>query len=536
VKLRIWRSRHLLIAILAVVTLVVPVVSSEAAAATVLRVPLNYPTIQAAIDAAAPGDTVLVSPGTYVERLDFRAKPITVESTDGPATTIIDGDRSGSVARIVAGQGQTPVLRGFTIRNGTDTGLVGGGGVYTSGGPALIEGNWVVDNFSCNGGGIKAEFSSATIRDNLIADNRHPVCGGGLGGGGVLVAGAGTVQVLNNVIRGNVSDRDGGGLSLWAAGTPTISGNVITGNSMDIGVGGGISLVNQSDAVITNNFIVGNSAIYGGGIAWLVPSGPPGPTVVNNTIASNLALRATAVLADGFDAATRLTNNILYGSGPETVVECDAFNDLNPPVITFNDVFNAGSGPEYGGICTDQTGLNGNISADPLFINAAAGNFHVQARSPVVDAGSNDGAPASDIDGDPRPLDGDGDGVAVVDIGADETPAGDTIPPAITCTATPSILRPPTHELRQVSVSISASDHSGSVGVTLISVTSNQADSGLGRTDIPNDIQDWTIGTDDRSGLLRAERFRSPRVYTLTYQAEDQAGNTATCQTTVTTP
>jgi hypothetical protein len=50
---------------------------------------------------------------------------------------------------------------------------------------------------------------------------------------------------------------------------------------MSVGVGGGISLVNQSDALITNNFIVGNSAIYGGGIAWLVPFGPPGPTVVN---------------------------------------------------------------------------------------------------------------------------------------------------------------------------------------------------------------------------------------------------------------
>lgn len=255
---------------------------------------------------------------------------------------------------------------------------------------------------------------------------------------------------------------------------------------------------------------------------------------MNNTIAGNSALRGSAVLADGFDAATKLTSNILVGSGSQTVLECAASNDLNPPLIAYDDVFNTDSGPVYGGICTDQTGQNGNISADPLFIDSAAGDVHVRARSPVVDAGLNVGAPATDIDGDPRPLDGNGDGVPVVDIGADEAPAGDTTPPTITCAATPSVLRPPNHELRQVSVDLSASDHSGSVAVTLVSITSSQPDSGLGRTDVPDDIQGWSIGMDDRSGLLRAERFRTSRIYTLTYRAEDPAGNTASCQTTVT--
>ena len=61
-------------------------------------------------------------------------------------------------------------------------------------------------------------------------------------------------------------------------------------------------------------------------------------------------------------------------------------------------------------------------------------------------------------------------------------------------------------------------------------------DSGLDPDDMPNDIQGWTTGTDDRSGLLRAERFKNARIYTLTYQAEDLAGNTAPCQPTVTVP
>jgi hypothetical protein len=87
-----------------------------------------------------------------------------------------------------------------------------------------------------------------------------------------------------------------------------------------------------------------------------------------------------------------------------------------------------------------------------------------------------------------------------------------------------------------VTVSISASDDSGSVRVTLLSVASNQADSGLDPQDVPNDIQGWATGTDDRSGFLRAERFEQARIYTLAYQAADPAGNTATCQTRVKVP
>jgi parallel beta-helix repeat protein len=532
VKLRGQGIRWLVLAVVTSGVLLVPLGAEDAAAATVRRVPQDYPTIQAAINAAVAGDTVLVSPGTYVERIDFQEKEITVESTDGPTSTIIDGNQAGVVVRIVANEGQTPVLRGFTVRNGSNEPFFGGG-VYAYGGPALIEGNRVTGNVGCNGGGIEADTSSATIRNNLVSDNR-PGCSGGPGGGGILLLGAGTANVLNNTITGNVTAADGGGISLFAAGSPTISGNVISNNATEPGRdGGGISLGNATDALIANNVIFGNSASRGGGIFWLGPNAQP---VVNNTIADNTAGSGSAVFADGFDVANRLTNNVLSGSGSQAVLECGDFNDPNPPLIVYNDVFNASSGPRYGGICTDQTGQNGNISADPLFVDPAAGNYHLQVGSPAVDAGLNEGAPATDIDGNLRPIDGNGDGVAVVDIGADEVRTGDTTPPTITCAATPSTLRPPNHKVRPVSVTVSASDDSGSVTVTLVSVTSSQPDSGLDREDVPNDIQGWTTGTDDRSGLLRAERFKDARVYTLTYRAEDPAGNTAGCQTTVTVP
>jgi hypothetical protein len=66
--------------------------------------------------------------------------------------------------------------------------------------------------------------------------------------------------------------------------------------------------------------------------------------------------------------------------------------------------------------------MDGNISADPLFTNPTQGDFHIQQGSPSIDAGDNltPNLPDTDIDGDPRILDGDGNGTAIVDMGVDE--------------------------------------------------------------------------------------------------------------------
>jgi parallel beta-helix repeat protein len=397
---------------LAVVVGLALVWSQQAAAANTIRVPLDQPTIQAGIDFAASGDVVLVAAGTYFENIDFKGKNITVKSESGRKVTIIDGSNAGPVVRISASFGQQPVLRGFTITHGASE-----GGVVTTGGSPVIEKNKITANTYCGeGGGVDASFSGAIIRRNMISNNRQQGCSGGPGGGGIAVRGAGTVQVLNNVISGKSHGSFGGGITLFAAGAPTISGNRIQNNSAG-NEGGGIWIVNQSDATIVNNIITGNTTPGdGGGIYWLVPSGAVGPAVVNNTIASNSAGQGSAVFADGFDAQAKLVNNILTGSGGAAVLFCGNFNDPNPPQISFDDVWNSTGGPRYGGICPDSTGTNGNISGDPLF----AKKFHLQRTSPAVDAGTNSGAPPRDIDGNRRPLDGDGDGSEIVDMGADE--------------------------------------------------------------------------------------------------------------------
>jgi hypothetical protein len=108
----------------------------------------------------------------------------------------------------------------------------------------------------------------------------------------------------------------------------------------------------------------------------------------------------------------------------------------------------------------------------------------------------------------------------------------DKTPPSLTCRAFPATLWPPNHKLVPVRVLVKFTDAlSGIDAFQLISLTANQPIT-------PDDVAGFTIGKPDVLGLLRAERdgYRADRIYTLTYQGNDVAGNTASCSTDVTVP
>ena len=383
---------------------------------TTIRVPSDQPTIQSAINVATFGDTVLVAPGTYFENINFAGKAITVTSESGPQVTIIDGGNANPVVTFTSGEGRDSVINGFTLQNGI---AFEGGGARVQGSSPTITNNVIRNNNACAGGGIGIGFGSPLIQLNTITGNGNNICSGGFGGG-ISIGGASSVEILDNVISDNVNS-DGGGISMFAAGTPIIKRNIIKGNNVG-GQGGGIWMVNFSDALIVQNIIAGNQATVGGGLYWLVPGGARGPRLVNNTIADNNAFSiGSGIFADGFDVQTELTNNIIVAKPGQTGLHCGDLNDQNPPIIRFNNIFSSG-GMAYGGICANRTGTDGNISADPLFTNPTQGDYHLQQGSPSIDSGDNltPDLPDTDVDGDPRILDGDGNGTAIVDMGVDE--------------------------------------------------------------------------------------------------------------------
>jgi hypothetical protein len=202
------------------------------------------------------------------------------------------------------------------------------------------------------------------------------------------------------------------------AEAPIIKRNIIRGN-IGTGPGGGV-YASVSNALIVQNVITGNETTHGAGIyLWVTNSA----MLVNNTIADNNAITAngSGVFVENGPGVAELTNNIIIGKPSQSAFHCSTLHPPTPPIIRSNNTFSPG-GPAYGGTCSDMTGMNGNISADPLFANPTQGDYHLQQGSPSIDAGDNttSNLPDIDIDGDPRILDGDGNGTATVDMGVDE--------------------------------------------------------------------------------------------------------------------
>jgi hypothetical protein len=394
-----------------------------AASAATIRVPHDVASIQGAIDAALAGDLVLVSPGTYEEVIDFKGKAIEVRSAKGADATIIDAGGRNSVVEFHSGEQRSSVLSGFTLRNGNAADYpLNGGGVNIVQASPTIEGNTITGNSACDGNGVGLYFSGALIKHNHIFGNHQNGCSGGTIGGGIYVGGAGDAEVTGNLIENNQTDMAGGGLGMNATGVIRVTRNTIRGNTSG-NWGGGVATFNDSRPTFADNVVYGNTSPQGGGIALSVSSGSTGGNWVNNTVADNTGTRGGSELyTEGFVDGVRFINNVLRTTLGTSGILCDGTYSPDPPAFTTNDLYATG-GTLLEGTCTNVLSKGGNMSVDPQFRGKrkTAGAYALGQSSPAIDAGTPTSL-AGELDraGHPRVLDGNGDGKAVIDLGAYE--------------------------------------------------------------------------------------------------------------------
>lgn len=340
-----------------------------------------FATIQHGINVASHGDTVLAHPGVYRDNIDFKGKNITVGSLfattgnqDYILQTVIDGHRNDRVVTFANGEAATATLSGFTITNGYAHGdpgtyAAGGGGIgCISSHPTLTHLKITGNEALAWGGGLYFAYCSPTIRNVEITDNRA-----GDDGGGILF-GYSSADVENAVISHNSTRNGGAGMFFyWTDG---LVRNALIADNID------------NDQ---------NSHRGGGGVMFDGGS----PTFVNVTVVGNRTTGGGGGLNVSYMSQPTLVNSIVWGNTPEQIY----FEPDWPGqaiTIEYSDV----QGGETGIITNGQGPVHwgdGNIDSSPLFVYADLGNYRLSNSSPCIGAGKAEGAPSTDIEGNPRP-------------------------------------------------------------------------------------------------------------------------------------
>ena len=364
--------------------------------------------LQTALDDAAvnaTNDYILVQRGTYTGNFRFTSYqhwpimirggygPDCTDRVDDPSKTILDAQDSGTVLSLGQAAGGGVHVENLTIQNGGYHGL------------------WVM---------LKNEYDDSTIEGIHLINNVIKDCRNRSGvymmsePGDTAVADA--VLIYDNLILGNIGERSAITVSArwtWLGSNVVFRNNLIAGNiSTSTSAGVTILNYNKGNVYLTNNTIVDNetssaSTLPAGGLYVSVGTAL---YAYNNIIRGNLSANGVQDLYVSYYAPPEIGNgfNNDYGEMTGSWTMESQNQDIDPGFVS-------------PGFWHD----NGTVH-DPADDYWVTGDYHLGPGSPCIDAGSH-GAPGAgalppqDFEGDPRLMDGNGDQVAIVDIGADES-------------------------------------------------------------------------------------------------------------------
>ena len=237
-----------------------PVKEAQASPGNIIWVPDNYSTIQAAVNASSPGDTIIVRDGTYNENVKVNIASLTIQSQNGTANCIVSASNpSDHVFYVTASYVN---ITGLTVRNATGADSAG---IYLNiVDHCNISANNVTNNFNGiylewsdnntitsntaynNWEGIFLEYSSNNNLTSNTAKNNYY---------GIYLESSSNNNLTSNTAYNNTQ----AGIYLYSSSNDTLTGNNVTLN------GDGIYMNNTRNLLLEGNTVMNNTAQFGGG-------------------------------------------------------------------------------------------------------------------------------------------------------------------------------------------------------------------------------------------------------------------------------